>query len=86
MEEFKVAFKKCEICESEATTVCFKCFSYFCDVCSKFIHEKKINSSHTLEKIDYFLPIDLKCQKHPKNILNLFCIEEKGNLFLYLFF
>jgi len=85
MEESKAKFKMCEICELEATTICFKCFSYFCDACSKFIHEKKRNSAHKLEKIDYFLPIELKCQEHPKTIINLFCIDEKGNLFLYIY-
>ena len=37
------------------------------------------NKEHKKEIIDYFAPIELKCKKHPKNIMNLFCIDEKGN-------
>ena len=70
--------KKCEICENEATSLCFKCISYFCDSCYKFIHDKKNNSLHTKEKIDYYVPIDTKCSDHPKIPITLFCIDEKG--------
>ena len=81
MEEKSNNIKKCEICQSQATNICFECFSYFCDQCSKFIHDKQINTSHKKEKIDYFVPIEIKCSEHPKNAINLFCIDEKGNLF-----
>ena len=32
------------------------------------------------EKIDLYFPIDIKCQKHPQNPMNLFCLDEKGKL------
>lgn len=31
-----------------------------------------------------YVPIDLKCQEHPDIPLNLFCVEEKGNIFNYI--
>ena len=70
--------KKCEICENEATSLCFKCISYFCDSCYKFIHDKQNNSLHKKEKIDYYVPIDTKCSDHPKIPITLFCVDEKG--------
>ena len=79
MEESKNIIKHCEICNSQATGVCFKCFSYFCESCFKFVHEKSFNSGHKKEEIDYFVPINLKCPEHPKNIINLYCVDEKGN-------
>ena len=78
MEEDKNSIKKCEICESYASNLCFQCISYFCDNCYKFIHEKECNSKHKKEQIDPFVPIDLKCPTHFKNPLNLFCVDEKG--------
>ena len=38
--------KQCEICEKEATSLCFKCINYFCDSCYKLIHDKKNNNLH----------------------------------------
>ena len=81
MEISQNIIKKCEICQSQATNICFKCFSYFCESCFKFVHDKQVNKDHKKEKVDYFIPIDIKCQIHPKNIINLFCVDEKGNLF-----
>lgn len=78
MENSQNIIKKCEICQNQATTICFKCFSYFCESCFKFIHEKEPNKDHIKEKIDYFIPFDVKCHEHPKNIINLFCLDEKG--------
>ena len=69
--------KKCGICEADATCLCFDCLNYFCESCFKFIHEKK-KYQHKKEKIDPYVPIDLKCPEHPSNANNLFCIEEKG--------
>ena len=70
----------CEICQvKEAKFICFQCFSYYCDLCFKMIHEMQANKEHHQEQIDYFVPIELKCPNHPKNIINLFCIDEKGN-------
>ena len=37
---------------------------------------KKLN--HKMEKLDIYVPIDLYCQSHPDNLLNLFCADEKG--------
>ena len=70
--------KKCEICEEKASNLCFKCLSYFCDSCFKFIHEKKNKKDHKKELIDPFVPIKMKCPDHPLNAITLFCINEKG--------
>jgi hypothetical protein len=35
--------KNCEICESLATNLCFKCLAYYCDSCYNLIHKKKEN-------------------------------------------
>ena len=53
---------------------------YLCDSCYKIVHEKVVENNHKKEKIDYFLPIDTKCQNHPKIPINLFCIDDKGKL------
>ena len=89
MEALNEKLKKCEICQEIATSICFKCNSYFCDSCSKFVHDKPINREHKKENIDPFVPIEIKCKIH--NVpLNLFCLEEKGNKYylnnkLYIF-
>ena len=70
--------KICEICETNATIICLNCSNYYCDSCFKLIHEKKAKSNHKKEAIDYFIPIDIKCPDHPGNLMNLFCIDEKG--------
>ncbi len=64
--------------EQNATCLCFKCSNYFCDKCFKMIHGLEKNANHKKENIDYYVPIDIKCQYHPLNPLNLFCIDEKG--------
>ena len=51
---------------------------HFCDSCYKIAHEKIDDNKHKKEKIDYFNPIETKCQKHPKVPINLFCLDEKG--------
>ena len=48
-------YKKCEICKSEAKNLCLECMNYFCESCYKFIHEKKANSNHKKENIDFFV-------------------------------
>ena len=78
MEKNKL-IKECEFCDLNATCLCFICKFYFCDSCFKMIHNKKMKSNHKKEKIDVYVPIDLKCPEHPDNALNLFCVEEKGN-------
>ena len=70
--------KDCETCGVNATCLCFICNESFCDSCFKMIHDKKINLSHKKEKIDIYVPIDLKCQEHQNVPLNLFCVDEKG--------
>ena len=81
MEEKQKNFKNCDLCNSQATTLCFDCLYnyYFCDSCYKYIHDKKENSNHKKENIDYILQIDTRCPEHPKIPLNLFCLDEKGN-------
>ena len=37
------------------------------------------------EKIDPYIPIDLKCPQHPRVSNNLFCIDEKGKKFYKIF-
>ena len=88
MEEKPKNFKYCELCQSPATSLCFQCshIYYFCDSCYKFVHEKKENSNHKKEKIDYYLPIDTRCPQHQNVPLNLFCIDEKGNILNYITF
>ena len=72
-------FKVCDICKINATSLCFKCNSYFCDSCFKFVHDKEANSNHKKENIDPFIPIDLKCPDHPQYIMSHFCLDDKGN-------
>jgi len=79
MENNQKNFKSCDICGIEATSLCFECEMYFCDTCYKFLHDKQKNSQHVKEKIDVYIPIDIKCPQHPKCLQNLFCIDDKGN-------
>ena len=78
--------KNCNYCSSKAECICFECLNYFCDACFKIIHDlKKVN--HKKEKIDPFIPLDIKCENHPRGILDFFYVDEKGTyhiLFLYL--
>ena len=78
MDEKIKLIKNCEICGNDATCICFNCKFYYCDSCFKSIHDK-INSNHKKEKIDLYVPIELKCRNHPDIPLNLFCADEKGN-------
>ena len=84
MESSKINIRACEICGSYATSLCFKCISYFCDSCYKFVHEKEQNSKHIKENIDPYVPIYTKCPDHPKIIMNLFCNDEKGKFIYFL--
>lgn len=79
MEKNNSFIKKCDICKEDAIYICFSCKQYFCESCYKFIHNKPINSNHKKENIDLYIPLELKCQEHPDNPLNLFCLNEKGN-------
>ena len=78
MEKENNIIKKCNICGSEAKCLCFECNDYFCDKCYKLIHELKKEPQHKKENIDLFIPIDLKCPEHPKDRINLFCLDDKG--------
>ncbi len=80
MESNQKNFKLCEVCKGQANSICYECFMYLCDSCYKIVHEKVVENNHKKEKIDYFLPIDTKCQNHPKIPINLFCIDDKGKL------
>ena len=44
------------------------------------IHDVKNDPEHKKESIDPFIPIDIKCPEHPKDRMNLFCLNEKGKL------
>ena len=52
--------------------------NYYCDSCFKIAHSKEETQSHKKEKIDYYVPIDLKCPEHNLIPMNLFCVDEKG--------
>ena len=78
MNKEKLLNKICEICKSSATCLCFQCNFYLCESCFKTIHDKKANSEHKKEKIDPFVPIDIKCPEHPQHLMYLFCSDEKG--------
>lgn len=78
MEQKLKLIKECDSCESNASCLCFKCKEYYCDSCFKKEHEKIKKTNHKMEKIDIYVPIDLYCQSHPNNLLNLFCADEKG--------
>ena len=81
MENKQKNYKQCDICKvDEATSLCPQCFSYYCDGCFKQVHEKKENKDHKKEAIDFNVPIDTRCPVHDKNPINLFCLDEKGNL------
>ena len=79
MEKEKIEEKKCELCKDKATNVCFDCSFYLCDSCFKFLHEKKANLDHKKDDINHFFSFNIKCPKHQKVTMNLFCIEEKSN-------
>ena len=73
--------KQCEICkDEEAATLCIDCYSYFCEACFKFVHDRKKNSAHKKEKVDLFVPIDTMCPEHKRDAMSLFCIDEKGKI------
>ena len=80
--EVQKNIKQWEICKDrEAITLCFDCHFYFCEACYKFVHDIKKNSSHKKEKIDLFVPIDTTCPDHGRVPMNLFCIDDKGNIY-----
>ena len=70
--------KKCEICQIDSTCLCFKCMSYFCDICFKSAHSNEERKYHKKDKIDNFAPIDIKCKSHKLYPMDLYCVNEKG--------
>ena len=87
MKKNQKNLKTCDICgDAEATSLCPSCFCYYCDVCHKAVHENTKNSQHKKEKIDYNVPIDTRCPEHEKIVINLFCVDEKGNIYYYIIF
>ena len=81
MEVNQKNFKHCDMCKFiEASCLCSKCFSYYCEGCFKQVHGVKENKDHKKETIDYNVPIDTRCPDHDKNPINLFCIDEKSNI------
>ena len=75
--------KKCDICKSNAEYICFQCPNYFCDSCFNLIHNIK-NIDHKKDKLDPFVPPDIKCENHPRGINDYFCVDEKGNYILII--
>ena len=74
--------KKCEVCKNDAKCLCFQCMSYFCDSCYKLSHSNEEYKTHKKDKIDYFVPIDLKCSSHKLHPMDLFCINDKGKIII----
>ena len=72
--------KVCELCNTKATCLCFKCYNYFCERCYKIIYDIKNNPEHKKEIIDQYVPINVKCPIHPQDRTNLFCIDDKGKI------
>ena len=72
-------FKECQLCQSDAPFLCFGCNCYLCESCFNLIHSKQKSPAHKKESLDPFIPIELNCQIHQNDRLNLFCIKEKGN-------
>ena len=86
METIKKNEKFCEVCGELAKILCLNCSSYFCDSCSNFVHEKKKNIQHKKEEIDHFISIDTKCNYHPNIPINLFCLDDKGIIIVFIIF
>ena len=82
--EDNLLIKKCDVCRGEAKSLCMKCMSYYCDPCFQTAHKSEETKSHTKEKIDYFCPIDTKCPVHKTHPMDLFCIDEKGNINIFI--
>lgn len=77
--------KICEICESDATCLCFKCNFYYCERCFKIIHDLKKSQGHKKEIIEPFISFDLKCKLHNTQQNFLFCMDEKGKYKIFIY-
>ena len=84
--EGNLLIKKCDFCEGDANSLCIKCMLYFCDSCFQLAHKSEGKKTHSKEKIDYFCPIDTKCQFHNIYPNGLFCLDEKSNLNIIFYF
>lgn len=82
--EGKSKLKKCELCLSEATCLCYECMTYYCDSCFILVHKNEERKSHEKQKIDCFVPVEVKCPEHKLVPLNLFCVDDKSNLYNFL--
>ena len=78
--EVNSIIKKCDFCKKEASSLCFQCMLYYCDTCYKIAHNEEENKLHKKEKIDFFVPMDIKCPENPNVRISLFCINEKGKI------
>jgi len=77
----KINEKSCELCKDTATNICYDCSFYLCNSCFDFLHDKDENIFHKKETINQIIPIDLKCQKHPKIPMTLFSVVEKSKIY-----
>ena len=77
--EAKPNIKECGFCSVEVTCLCYRCLEYYCDSCYYIAHKSEKRKNHKKEKIDYYVPKDMKCPEHNLIPINLFCIEEKVN-------
>ena len=68
----------CEICGSLASSLYARCIEYYCDSCYKLVHARKEKAEHEKSAINYIIPVETKCQNHPKYPKELFCVDEKG--------
>ncbi len=82
MNEDNIDIKKCRDCKNIASILCMDCYEYFCDECSKSLHNKECNKAHKIEKINQSVLIDTKCKDHTAYPLELFCLDEKGNIYI----
>ena len=75
-------FKHCDMCRFiEECCLCPQCFSYYCEGCFKQVHGITENKDHKKELIDNNVPIDTHCPEHGRIPINLFCLDEKGNIY-----
>ena len=83
--ENDIRIKLCETCKEKANIICFNCINYYCDSCSNFIHDKKPNKTHFIDKINVFRTINIKCKIHTNKSLDFFCLDENGK-YIYINF
>ena len=85
MEKEKIVEKKYDLCKDFASKVCIDCSFYLCDSCFNFIHEKKVNSEHNSNSIEFYISLSFRCSEHPTLPMNVFCLKEKSkNIYIYI--